>query len=273
MQTPKSILLHLDSTAQTSERVKVALRLAEAFGAEVIAMHAMTPALLRFPMAIEGSSAAVAIIAELDEESRKKARARYEAVSGGSPRLKWTEPGADPIGDFGRRAFYCDLMVLGQRNPEEPLTHEVPDSFVPDLLIDTGKPALILPYIGGDAALGKTVLIAWKESRESARAVSAALPWLRRAQEVHVVCYAESTDQPLQALQGYLASQSITVTLHRGGPEPHQPGDNLLSLAAELSADLLVMGCYGHSRTREWVLGGATRSILESMTLPVLMVH
>jgi nucleotide-binding universal stress UspA family protein len=273
MQMPKSILLHLDSTAQTSQRVKAALRVAEAFDAEVCAMHGATPALLRFPTAIETTSAAVALLAELDEQTRKKARAHYEAASGGSPRLKWIEPGEDPIRDFSRRAFYCDLMVLGQRNPQEAPTHEVPDGFVPNLLIDTGKPALIVPYIGVDPALGDTVLIAWKESRESARAVTASLPWLRRARRVHVVCYAESADLPLQALKGYLSALGIDVTLHHGGPEPQQPGDNLLSLAADLTAGLLVMGCYGHSRAREWVLGGATRSILESMTLPVLMVH
>ncbi len=273
MQTPRSILLHLDSTAQTTQRVKVALRVAEAFDAEVAAMHGATPALLRFPTAIEASAAAVALIAELDEQTRKKARAHFESAGGGSPRLKWIEPGEDPIRDFGRRAFYCDLMVLGQRNPEEASTYEVPDGFVPNLLIDTGKPALIVPYIGVESTLGDTVLIAWKESRESARAVGVALPWLQRARRVHVVCYAESADPPLQALKSYLAASGVDVTLHRGGPEPQQPGDSLLSLAADLTADLLVMGCYGHSRAREWVLGGATRSILESMTLPVLMVH
>ena len=77
----------------------------------------------------------------------------------------------------------------------------------------------------------------------------------------------------MQSLQEYLTAQGITATLHQGGPERGNAGENLLSQASDLGADLLVMGCYGHSRAREWVFGGATRTILESMTLPVLMVH
>lgn len=273
MQAPKSILMHLDSSARTAERVKFARHLAEAFDAQVTALYATVPYLLRYPMSIEGGAQAFAMLDEADQQERETAQAIFKTASADSPLLKWLGSGRDAVRDFARRAYYCDLMILGQRNPDDSAGSALPPSFLSDLLLDTGKPALVLPYVGSFATLGSTVLIAWKESREAASAVSAALPWLHRAGHVHVVGYGDAQDESLKSMQSYLVEQGITATAHRGGPEGPEIGDRLLSLATDLSADLLVMGCYGRSRAREWVLGGATRSILDSMTLPVLMAH
>ncbi|MES2399918.1 MAG: universal stress protein [Pseudomonadota bacterium] len=273
MQTPKSILLHLDSSAHTSERIRLARQIAENFGAQVTGMPCTMPALMRYPFAMEGAAEAVAIMEDLDKDFRDKLHATFMKASAGSPHLKWVEPLADAPWGFASRALYADLMILGQRDPGDPAASELPTDFLPSLLVDSGRPALILPFIGAAGPIGKTVLVAWKETREAAHAVSAALPWLAVADQVHVVCYGESAEVPLQALQMYLKTQGISAKLHPGGPEQGDAGSNLLSMAADLGADLLVMGCYGHSRTREWVLGGATRTILQSMTLPVLMSH
>ena len=273
MQAPKSILLHLDGSSRTAERVQVARHLAETFDAQVTGLYGAIASLVRYPLAVEGSATAVAMMVELDEEGRKAAKAAFLIASAVSPRLQWSDSKSDAFWDFTRRALYADLVIVGQRNPDDPAAGELPADFVPNLLVDTGRPALMVPYAGVIAPIGRTVLVAWKETREAARAVSAALPWLRRADHVHVVCYDKEPAIALQSLQEYLTVQGITATLHQGGPEHGNAGENLLSQAADLGADLLVMGCYGHSRAREWVLGGATRTILESMTLPVLMVH
>jgi len=273
MRTPKSILLHLDGSARIAERVQVARHLAETFDAQVTGLYGAMTSLARYPLAVEGSAAALAMMVELDEEGRKAAKAAFLHASAVSPRLKWSESKSDAFWDFTRRAFYADLVILGQRNPDDPAAGELPADFVPNLLVDTGRPALVVPYAGALAPIGRTVLVAWKETREAARAVSAALPWLRLAGHVHVVCYDDEPASALHSLQEYLTAQGVAATLHQGGPEHGKAGENLLSQAADLQADLLVMGCYGHSRAREWVLGGATRTILESMTLPVLMVH
>lgn len=273
MQTPKTILLHLDSSARATERARVARQLAEVFDAEVTGLPCTMSALMRYPYALEGAAEAVAIMQSLDKDCRDKAHASFAAAAAGSPRMHWAEPMSDAPWGFARRALYADLLVLGQRDGDDPEAGELPVDFVPSLLVECGKPALVLPYAGAIGPVGRTVLIAWKETRESARAVAAALPWLTRAQSVHAVSYGEAADASLRSLQGYLKAQGVSVTLHSGGPEKGNAGENLLSTAADLSADLLVMGCYGHSRAREWVLGGATRSILQSMTLPVLMSH
>ena len=141
------------------------------------------------------------------------------------------------------------------------------------MLVESGRPALILPYAGAIGPIGNTVLVAWKETREAARAVTCALPWLRRAGAVHVMAYGDGADDSMRALERYLAAQGVAATTHVRGEEEQDMGNALLSRAADVGADLLVMGSYGHSRAREWVLGGATRTILQTMTLPVLMSH
>lgn len=273
MQNPRSILLHLDSSPRAAERVKVARQLAEAFDAEVTGAPCTMSALMRYPFALEGAAEAVAIMQDLDKECRDKAYATFMKGSEGSTRMHWTEPASDAPWGFARRALYADLMVLGQRDADDPQASELPVDFLPSLLVESGKPALILPYAGPVSPIGQTVLVAWKETRESARAVSAALPWLRTARRVDLVSYGEDAGKALHDLQAYLKIEGVQATAHPGGPETGDAGANLLSLTSDLGSDLLVMGCYGHSRAREWVLGGVTRSILESMTLPVLMSH
>ena len=134
----------------------------------------------------------------------------------------------------------------------------------------------LLPYIDTGSEFGQTVLIAWKDSAASARAVTAALPVLRLAKSVHVAAWDESGSpgdgEPLP-IERFLQRHGVHAKVHRGGRPSGEVGELLLSLAADVQADLLVMGCYGHSRAREWLLGGVTRTIFQSMTLPVLMSH
>lgn len=273
MQTPRSILLHIDSSARSAARTALARQLAEDFDAKVVAQPCMLTSLARYPYAVDGAAAAVELLMSLDKEGLDSAHATFLQAAAGSPRLQWAEPLADGPWGFARRALYADLMILGQREEDDPSSAEVPADFLPSVLVESGRPALILPYAGETRSVGRTVLVAWKETREAARAVSAALPWLRRAAQVHVVAYGDGIDDSLRALERYLAAQGVSAALHTGGVEEGDMGNALLSRAADLGADLLVMGSYGHSRAREWVLGGATRTILQTMTLPVLMAH
>jgi nucleotide-binding universal stress UspA family protein len=274
MQTPKSILLHLDGSARTVERIKLARQLAETFDAEVTGQPCTLSALMRYPFAIEAAAEAVAIMQEIDKDARGAMHATFMEHSAGSQRLHWAEPESDGPWGFARRALYTDLMVLGQRDRNDPMDGELPGDFLPSVLVQSGRPALVLPYAGPVGSVGRNVLVAWKETPESARAVTAALPWLRKAARVHVVAYGEDAETSLQRLQNYLRMQDVqNITLHPGGDKEDDIGNKLLSFAADLGSDLLVMGCYGHSRAREWVMGGATLSMLQWMTLPVLMSH
>ncbi|SFQ59826.1 Nucleotide-binding universal stress protein, UspA family [Variovorax sp. OK605] len=274
MQSPKSILLHLDSSPRSTQRLKLARRMAEAFDAEVTVLPCTLTSLMRYPFALEGAAQAVTIMQALDKDARDKMHAAFLEQSLGSRRMRWMEPMADAPWSFARQGLYADLMIMGQRDRDDPYDAELPGDFLTSVLVESGRPALVLPYAGQFGQIGRTVLVAWKETRESARAVTASLPWLRAAARVHLVSYGEGAQPALEGLRDYLrAHGSPEPTLHADDRQEGDVAGRLLSLACDLGADLMVMGCYGHSRAREWVLGGATQSMLASMTLPVLMSH
>lgn len=276
MQVPKSILLHLDSSASSAARAQAARFVAESFAAEVTALYCITPALMRYPHSLEFTATVVADLQRLHDDRKAKSKERFAEVRGSSLRLKWEE--AEGPWSFGHRAIFADLIILGrqwsrQERSDNPGSDDVPFDFVPHVLVRTGRPALIIPPGGLFDSMGEAVLVAWKETRESARAVSAALPWLRRARNVHIACYDADSHASLPRLQKQLEAQGVTARFHQGASGGREAGELLLAMASDLGADLLVMGCYGHSRSYEWVLGGATRTILHSTTVPVLMVH
>lgn len=273
MEAPRSILLQIDNTARTVQRIWLACQLAEAFSADVTAQPCMLPGMTRFPATWEGASAAAEFMLAYDKECLDQAHATFVRECTGSNRLHWAEPLPEGPHGFAARALYADLMLLGQRDSSDPAAGELPPDFLSDVLVRSGRPALILPYTGQFDPLGGKVLIAWKETREAARAVTAALPWLRQASHVHVACWGTGSANALSLLESQLSSHGIRIVPHAGRPEPEDVGNLLLSMAADVDADLLVMGGYGHSRAREWVMGGATRTVLQTMTLPVLMSH
>ena len=177
--------------------------------------------------------------------------------------------------------------MLRQRGTGDDADADLPTDFVPSVLIDSGRAALVLPYIAQSALLAGTVLVAWYETRECAPAVTAALPLLRHAAQVVVVCFEGSgssteTGADSGSDTGTARTALLETCLHQHGVVAHiqhQPaathdlGEHLLSQVADLPADLLVMGCYGHGRARESVMGGITRTVLQAMTVPALMAH
>jgi nucleotide-binding universal stress UspA family protein len=142
-----------------------------------------------------------------------------------------------------------------------------------------GRPVLAIPYAGRFEAVGRRVLIGWDASREATRAVADAMPLLAAAETVSVLSIdpreGPSAHGPVPGadISPHLARHGVNATVERTVSAGVPAGDLLLSRAADLGADLLVVGAYGHSRARELLLGGVTRTLLQSMTLPVLMSH
>jgi nucleotide-binding universal stress UspA family protein len=167
-------------------------------------------------------------------------------------------------------ARHVDLIVMGRPGRSNGLTR----SHLETVLSAGGRPLLIAPSARRSSIAG-TAFVCWKESPEAARALSAALPLLARAQRIVVASVAEDPDQteePLQAVARYLAFHGLTAELRlmpRSAPVP----DVLGAAADGLEADLIVLGAYGHSRAREVVLGGCTRSFLDRASVPVLMMR
>lgn len=273
------LLVHLDASAQAQPRLEAACQIGQAHGAAVTALYAVTPSLVDLPFSPTVGPGMGADLRDIDDERRARARATFDrSLDTTACKAAWAELQAAPIiAVFAQQALYADLLVLGQHDPSSTLPDGVPSDFVEAVLAASGKPALILPYIGAAGGIGKTVVIAWKPTREAARAVSAAMPLLQQARQVHILSWSGAEEGVIGGagldLNGYLKLSGVQATWHRQGEEPESLGELLLSRAFDLGADLLVMGCYGHSRAREWVLGGTSRTVLQSMTLPVLMVH
>jgi nucleotide-binding universal stress UspA family protein len=182
-------------------------------------------------------------------------------------------------GDLGREvsrlAQYFDATVLEQPNPEGPDTSNVIEA----VLFGSGRPVLIVPYIRLHVPSQlRTVLVAWNEGRLAARAIADALPLLQMADRVEVVTVSGTNPRgsrhaSADTMAQHLAQHGIKADMKALARGDVDIGNTLVSYAADVSADLIVMGAYGHSRLREIVLGGTTRTILQSMTVPVLMAH
>ena len=271
------LLVHLDTSPQALQRLDVACRLGQAHGAAVAALYAVMPSLVELPFSPEIGADMAASLLSIDEEQRTRVRtAFYQSRQASDVHATWAEIcDLSFTAAFSQQALYADLLVLGQLDPSN-VPPGVPADFVESVLADSGKPALILPYINVPVSIGETVVVAWKPTREAARAIRAAVPLLQRARSVQILAWGDD-DEGISGerldLNRYLALHGVEATWHHEGEEPRALGELLLSRAFDLNADLLVMGCYGHSRAREWVLGGTSRTVLEAMTLPVLMAH
>lgn len=268
----KSLLLHMDGTSQSRLRLPWARQLARQHDATLTVLYAVTPSSLRFPASYALETGFGPALADFDHELCAQARQSFEdAPDEGGPHGQWKESLGIAEISTTEAAWGHDLMILGQSWPPSPEAGSVERDFVPSVVIHSGRPAVVVPYIGAPATWGQRVVVAWKPSRESARAVTASLPILQRASSVTVVHYG---DEPTQGLMDYLSAHGVQATLQRQPLlKDSEMGDLLLSQATDWSADLLVTGCFGHSRAREWVWGGVTRTLLRSMTLPVLMAH
>jgi nucleotide-binding universal stress UspA family protein len=275
----RQVLVHLDATAASAARLQAARAVAQSQGASLTALYAAAPSFVELPYGADLAGSAAATLAELDDERRAQARKTFDGIMATPGCIgEWGETSEVPLlGAFAEQALYADLLVLGQRDRGDPAGRALPPDFTEAVIAASGKPALVLPYTGWSHAIGETVVVAWKPTREATRAVCSAMPMLQRARRVHVVSWSEPDEPAVTGarldLDGYLRLHGVEPTWHRYGKEVDAIGELLLSSAFDLDADLLVMGCYGHSRAREWVLGGVSRTVLGAMTLPVWMVH
>jgi nucleotide-binding universal stress UspA family protein len=209
--------------------------------------------------------------------AEQSARAAFEAVAKryGHSRIEWRVAKDEAASAVSVCARYADLVIAAQPEPgKDDLSMEL--NVHNTLALSAGRPVLHIPYAGKFPACGKTILVAWNASREAARAVADSLPLLRRANSVRVLVVdpgVEHGEVPGADLALYLARHGVNVDVAMRSSAEIGIGQVLLSDAADAGADLIVMGAYGHSKITEWVLGGATRTLLESMTVPVLMSH
>ena len=276
----KTILVHVDHSTHTPQRIRIAAEIALRENAHLtgLAMTGVSRYLLD-SMRVPDNGAVLKTHVGFLRKQAESALDEYEKIVREMGVLSWERRLVDdePAGGVSLEARYADLVVLGQTDTGEVLPAMMND-FPEYVVMYSGRPVLIVPYAGNFTQVGRKVLVAWDGSQEASRALDGAMPFLRAAAEVKVVVFnAEKQvniddEQPGATIALYLARHGVKVDVMQEATE-QDSGNALLSLAADTFADLLVMGCYAHSRFRELLLGGASRTVLESMTLPVLMAH
>ncbi len=276
----KTVLVHVDTDARSSVRVELAAQLAARNDAHLIGLHAFAP--LRAPpyvrvemgeeLARLESRAAERLAADLALQFHDAARRAGIAAP------EWRTSRRDAAEAFSLHARYADLVVLGQYSPDEE-AGSVDADFPEIVALQSGRPVLLVPYAGVFDTVGQRILIAWNASREATRAITDALPLLRRAASVVVLAVnapqgaADDGWAPGADCALFLARHGVVVEASSDPAVDIDVGNYLLSRASDLGADLIVMGAYGHHRLRELVLGGVTRTIVRHMTVPVLLAH
>jgi nucleotide-binding universal stress UspA family protein len=272
----KHLLVHVDAGARSPERIDLAVKLAARFGARLTGLFAQdddwrSPRGKKRPSAGQDFEAT----AELFHAKARAAKLGHDL---------WKVPNGelDPGGVAARFCRYADLSILGQPDPEEP---RVPADLASKVLLESGRPLLLVPSSGHFAEVGRRVVVEWFGSRESARALADALPLMRGAQAVHVLDLrarhgVEDDDEPAHEVVRHLASHGIVAQAdptYLAVREARRSGlavlDLLLNRSADFGADLVVMGARGKHGVPFPKVGRTTRRSLDEVTAPVLLSH
>lgn len=274
--TYKTILVHCDASPKVGQRLGVAVELAKRNAAHLIGVHVRGPFVA--PVFADGTTPMDALYTAYEAAAKADesvaAAAFAAAVKPANLSAEWTVAQGYAEEQLALRVRYADLLVLGQSDPEGRVPPVAPESVV----MAAGRPAIVVPHVGTESPPGRTILLCWSATRESARAATEALPMLRQAAKVVVLIVGAEhppagAGEPGADLKSWLARHGIDAVVQHDVASDSDVGSVILSRAADNAADLIVMGLYGHSRLRQMVLGGVSRTMLASMTVPVLMAH
>jgi nucleotide-binding universal stress UspA family protein len=273
----KTIVVHVDAGPDAPARIRLAIDQAQRAGAHLVGAASTGGSRFVTPNLIAGADVrfaarCAALHAEAAEALRTFERlAREAGLDAAETRLV----DDDVDGGMAMQARYCDLAVVGQSGgaPAPDRRDDLPDY----LFLTSARPVLVVPHVHRDWRLDGAALVAWDGSVEATRAVTGALPLLRAARCVTVVGFGAAGERPDDTdpcahLAAWLARHGVAASAGRRA-ESGDVGEALLSAAADMDADLLVMGGYGHARYRELLLGGVTATVLRALTLPVLLAH
>lgn len=273
----KDVVVNLSGRAPLDFAADYATSIAAIFGAHVTGI-----AFLYEPVIPDGTLGGVPVdLIELQREENSKiardAISRFEAgvkkagVASETRQLDATFGGAATL--FAQVARRFDISVVAQAQREQGATDEL---IIEGALFESGRPVIVVPYIQKSGLTLERVLACWDGGRTAARAIADAMPFLERAKAVDLVIVAEErkNDEITGVrMSEHLTRHGVAVSVKRIAKGDLAVQDVILSYAADSGADFMVMGGYGHSRLREFILGGVTRGILNSMTVPVLMSH
>jgi nucleotide-binding universal stress UspA family protein len=272
----KKLLVHLDHSSGCKNRLETGFELAKRFDAQLSGIFVVPDYII--PAYVE-AQISVDLMADITEKAIARAKDQivtYQALAdeaGVAMEAQVVEGQLTPI--LREYSKYSDLLLLGQDQPDDP--DNTSYALADDLLLEGACACLVIPHSGKISPPGKRILVAWNASRESARAVREAMPFLTRAEQV-VVLSAEPDrnkrdDEHAREIARYLSAHGIDPVAGGISGMDMRPADAIMAQAADMNADLIVMGAYGHMRLREFILGGATRDMLKQAPVSLLMAH
>ena len=274
--TYRSLMVHLDLEHGSEAALRVTCELADRFKSKVIGVTAALPGVPFHAGGVIASS-----VLEADYEQLNRAISRSEsrfrsALKGFGEALEWRSAAVNPADFLAMQARAADLLVVGRLENDTTLSPHQPLD-IGDAVMKAGRPVLVVPPHITSLALNR-ILIGWKDSSEARRAISAALPLLRRATELMIVEIIEDQQEKDAAtgrvadvanwLQSHHVPASARVELSAG-----DAGSQLNAIASEARVDIIVAGAYGRGRLREWIFGGVTHYLLRQSSTCVLLVH
>jgi nucleotide-binding universal stress UspA family protein len=269
----KSLLLHIQDDPGLEARLQAALAIARANDGHLSCLH-VTP--INLYIASDGITGAYMMpdFAKHLDEIEAKMRARIEAhLKSEDVSWDYEHVDGDPAQTLISHSALADLIILGRSEHRE--SHYPPLSLIGDVLQNTRTPILVQPHDMNNFDPHGPAVVAWNGSFEAANAIRSALPLLQRASAVHIVTLEEAKEHMLPSLAAstYLSRHGISSELH-ARPVTDMPVDKAIRETAEvMGAGYIVMGGYGHSRAREFLFGGVTRSLLKESPIPLLMAH
>jgi nucleotide-binding universal stress UspA family protein len=274
----KDVVVNLAGGETQDAASAYAIALAHMFGAHVVGVAFVYEPVI--PGSLLGGIPTDLIEVQREENAKaaRAAVAHFEAsagragVSAETRLLDASMAGAADL--FGRIARRFDIAVVGQVHPEQGASEEL---LIEGALFGSGRPVIIVPHVQRPPIKLDGVLVCWDGSRPAARAIGDAMPFLARAKSIEVLVVTGERDKSGEItgtnMKRHLARHKIEVEIKRIAAGNADVQGAILAHAADCGADFMVMGAYGHSRLREFILGGVTRSILKSMPVPVLMSH
>jgi nucleotide-binding universal stress UspA family protein len=275
--TYKTILVHLADERRAERVLEPAIDVARRSNAHLIGIHVAPGIPDASPFALPYATELMNAALGAERAVATKLKAEFERMTSNQPFVaEWISaeaPGADLAGRVIAHARAADLVVASQADPDWELGPVL--EFPERLVMESGRPVLVVPYAGRHSVVGRTAAVAWAPRREATRAVFDSLPLLQQAAIVHVLSAPEdgAGAWPDTAILAALARQGVTAKSHALQASERDVGEEILSAIADLGVDLLVVGAYGHSRLREFVFGGTTRHVMRHMTTPTLLSH